>query len=83
MQIRIGFTLMPGSQGWQFPPIQFLRTIETAEMAGVDDLRKDLQAVMDYADSILTKYKKPDTQDQLTMALQLLTKQQKQKKLPK
>lgn len=75
MQIRLGFTIMPGEQGWQFPPIQFVRSIEVDTSANLELLKSDLMKVMDFADKTLAPYRKPNTEDNLNLALKALAAQ--------
>lgn len=76
MEIRIGFTIISGPEGWQIPPIQFLKVYDTGGKSNLESLKNDLQAVMDFADEKLKPYKKVSKDDAIIQALQTLANNQ-------
>lgn len=76
MEIRIGFTITPGPEGWQFPPVQFLKIYKTEGSENLDSLKNDLQDIMNYAEQKLASYKAPDKEAALISALQAIAKTQ-------
>lgn len=83
MEIRIGFTMVSGREGWQFPPIQYLRDIETGENTNMETLKATLQDVMTYAENKLSAFKVVSKDDAFIEALKAITNSTTQKTLPK
>jgi hypothetical protein len=77
MEIRIGFTLVSGSQGWQIPPLQYLKKFVTAEEVNLEALKSDLQTIMQYAESLLKGYNAPSKDDAILNALRGIVSEQK------
>lgn len=76
MELRIGFTIVPGNEGWQFPPIQYLRVYQTEETVNLESLKADLQDIMTYAENKLQAYKKVSKDDAIIKALQAIASTQ-------
>lgn len=73
MEIIVGFTVMPGNEGWQFPPIQYRKTYKAAENAHLEAMKTALQEVMDFAETKLAPFKEASKDDQLILALKALS----------
>lgn len=76
MELRIGFTIVHGNEGWQFPPIQYLRVYQTEETINLENLKIDIQDIMSYAENKLQAYKKISKDDILIKALQAIAETQ-------
>lgn len=76
MEIRIGFTIVSGPEGWQIPPIQYLKVYKTDESANLESLKADLQDIMSYAENKLKAYKAVSKDDAIITALQAIANTQ-------